>query len=108
MLQERALTGKLFRSLGDESRLQILDVLQDTKTVSKIVTATGLSQPNISMHLSCLLNCGLVKKEKKGRECYYSLADSDVKKLISLSHAICLRHAKDMYMCANFKSDSKR
>jgi ArsR family transcriptional regulator, cadmium/lead-responsive transcriptional repressor len=104
MSKTHVLAKKLFRSLGDESRLQILEVLQVTKKVSDIVIITGLSQPNISMHLSCLLNCGLVKKERRGRECYYSLTDSDVKKLISLSHAICLSHAKEMYACAKFNT----
>ena len=53
--------AKLFRGLADLSRLKILEVLRTgSKCVSELVTLTGLSQPNVSAHLSCLAECGLV------------------------------------------------
>jgi DNA-binding transcriptional ArsR family regulator len=39
--------------------------------VSDIVEETGLSQPNVSKHLACLWGCGLVARERRGREVYY-------------------------------------
>ena len=39
------------------------------------MAVTRLSQPNVSMHLACLWECGLVAREKRGREVYYQLID---------------------------------
>ena len=43
--------------------------------MTEIVSATGLTQPNASMHLACLWECGLVARERRGREVYYRLVD---------------------------------
>ena len=45
---------------------------------SQIVEITGLSQPNASNHLACLLDCGLVAREARGRYAFYRLADERV------------------------------
>lgn len=48
--------AKLFRGLGDPSRLAILDALTNNeRSVQDIVALTGLGQPNVSNHLRCLL-----------------------------------------------------
>ncbi len=39
--------------------------------MSDVARETGLSQPNVSKHLACLWGCGLVAREKRGREVYY-------------------------------------
>jgi len=68
-LQQRLLHG-----LSDRSRLLILDRLRrDEQRVTDLVEATGLSQPNVSKHLGCLWGCGLVAREKRGREVFYRL-----------------------------------
>ena len=52
------LKAKLFRGLGDRSRLAILEAILDgPRNVGQIVAETGLSQPNASMHLECLYCC---------------------------------------------------
>lgn len=43
--------------------------------MSDLVEDTGLSQPNVSKHLACLWGCGLVAREKRGREVYYRPID---------------------------------
>ena len=45
------------------------------RRVSDLVAATALTQPNVSMHLACLWECGLVAREKRGREVFYRLID---------------------------------
>ena len=70
------LQAQLLHGLSDPSRLRILEVLRgDEKRVSDLVEATELSQPNVSRHLACLWGCGLVAREKRGREVYYWLID---------------------------------
>ena len=47
--QAVSLKAKLFRGFADSSRLSILETLRAGKrTVSDVVTATGLSQSNVS------------------------------------------------------------
>jgi DNA-binding transcriptional ArsR family regulator len=73
------LRAKLFRGLGDPSRLAILAALDPAPlTVGEIVAATGLTQPNASNHLRCLSECGLVLREAKGRHALYRVADPRV------------------------------
>ena len=64
----------LVHGFSDRSRLAIVEaLLHGERRVSDIVAATGLTQPNASMHLGCLWECGLVAREKRGREVYYRL-----------------------------------
>lgn len=80
------LKAKLLRGLSDPSRLAILEVLRDgPRSVGEIVAATGLSQSNTSNHLACLLDCGLVVRERRGRFVDYSLSDARVESLLSLA-----------------------
>lgn len=71
-----AVRGLLFHGFSDGSRLAIVEALLDgERRVTDLVSATGLNQPNASMHLGCLWECGLVAREKRGREVYYRLID---------------------------------
>jgi ArsR family transcriptional regulator, cadmium/lead-responsive transcriptional repressor len=64
--------ARLLRGLSDESRLGILVELRGgERRVSELVERTGLSQPNVSKHLACLWGCGLVARERRGREVFY-------------------------------------
>ena len=73
------LEAKFFKGLADKSRLTILEVLMDgEKVVGEIVKTTGLSQSNASMHLACLLDCGLVLKTRQGQHMQYRLANEEI------------------------------
>jgi DNA-binding transcriptional ArsR family regulator len=62
----------LFHGFSDRSRLRILEALSDgERRVSDVVQTTGLAQSNVSTHLACLWGCGLVARERRGREVYY-------------------------------------
>jgi ArsR family transcriptional regulator, cadmium/lead-responsive transcriptional repressor len=68
------LRAALFHGFSDRNRLRILETLTVGELrVSDVVAATGLSQPNASMHLNCLWGCGLVARERRGREVFYRL-----------------------------------
>ena len=63
---------QLLHGLSDRSRLAILQtLLPQERRVTDVVLQTGLSQPNVSQHLACLWGCGLVTREKRGREVFY-------------------------------------
>ena len=44
--------------------------------VHELVERTKLSQPNVSNHLRCLLECGLVASDRHGRFIRYRISSS--------------------------------
>ena len=103
------LQAKLFRGFADPSRLSILEALLDQeRTVSDLVETTGFTQPNVSNHLSCLRDCGLVTVRQQGRFSYYSLSDDRVAKLLLLTDELLADVAKGVYECTRYNvKDSK-
>lgn len=96
------LEAKFFKGLADKSRLAILEVLMDgEKVVGDIVTATSLTQSNVSMHLSCLLDCGLVLKTRQGQHVQYRLANEEIKDLIAIMRKIVALHAQEIFDCTH-------
>lgn len=72
---DRAAAARFFRVLGDPTRLQILELLeQGERTVGELVAAVGQPQPRVSTHLACLRHCGFVDGERRGKEIVYRLA----------------------------------
>ena len=103
------LQAKLFRGFADPSRLGILVALRNGPlTVSEIVEATHLSQPNVSNHLGCLRDCGLVTAEQQGRYVTYHLSDDRVGELIALAESLLADVARGVYECTRYNiKDSK-
>jgi DNA-binding transcriptional ArsR family regulator len=97
------LQAKLFRGFADPSRLAILQSLQNgERTVTGLVQATGLTQPNVSNHLSCLRDCGLVTLRQQGRFSYYSLSDDRVAGLLLLADELLADVARGVYECTHY------
>jgi ArsR family transcriptional regulator, cadmium/lead-responsive transcriptional repressor len=97
------LKAKLFRGFSDPSRLSILEVLRDApRTVTEIVTATGLSQPNVSNHLGCLRDCGLVMTKQQGRYVQYQLSDERVGVFLRLADELLADVAQGVYQCTRY------
>jgi DNA-binding transcriptional ArsR family regulator len=95
--------AKLFRGLGDPSRLSILDALRNGPlTVGDITDATGLSQSNVSNHLGCLRDCGLVTAEQAGRYVTYHLSDDRVGDLIGMAESLLADVARGVYECTRY------
>lgn len=78
--------AKLFRGFADLSRLIILETLRDgPRTVGDLAKETDLTQPNVSNHLACLLECGLVDRMQQGRFAVYSLATREAEEILRIS-----------------------
>ncbi|MBX3097758.1 MAG: winged helix-turn-helix transcriptional regulator [Fimbriimonadaceae bacterium] len=59
----------LFRALGDETRLQILErVGSDPQRISDIAIGMSISRQGVRKHLNILEDAGLVRLEAIGRE----------------------------------------
>lgn len=87
---ELARAAELFRTLGSESRLELLVLLAaEALSVSKLVELSGMNQPLVSQHLRTLRDVGLVSVEAQGRERVYRLQDQHVAHVVAdaLTHA---------------------
>lgn len=103
------LRAKLFRGFSDSSRLSILEALRSGPlTVGEIVATTQLSQSNVSNHLSCLRDCGLVVSTQEGRYVSYQLSDERVADLLTLADALLRDVALGIYECVNYTQNTQR
>jgi ArsR family transcriptional regulator len=69
---------RLFRALGDETRLRIVALLSHGELcVCHLETALDLSQPNVSRQLGILRMAGVVDARREGTWVYYALAPQD-------------------------------
>jgi len=95
--------ARLFRGFSDPSRLKILETLRAGElTVGAIVEQTGLSQSNVSNHLSCLRDCGLVAAEQRGKYVVYKLSDPRVDELLTLAEILLADVARGVYECTRY------
>jgi ArsR family transcriptional regulator len=67
--------SRLFKALGDETRLRIVALLSHGELcVCHLEEALNLSQPNVSRHLAILRMAGVVDHRREGSWVYYRLA----------------------------------
>ena len=65
----------LSQALAEPSRRAILESLRfGQKSVTELVVATRLKQPNVSNHLAKMRVQNIVRAERIGRQVYYSIA----------------------------------
>ncbi|MBN2857257.1 MAG: winged helix-turn-helix transcriptional regulator [Candidatus Delongbacteria bacterium] len=81
---------KIFKALGDETRLRIIKMLEVKKMcVCEITSIIGSSTPTVSNHLKILKEAGLVVQDRSEKYMNYSLVEdkkgfiNDVLELIS-------------------------
>jgi ArsR family transcriptional regulator len=68
--------AELFKALGDENRLRILNLLSEFRLcVCEIEMVLNLSQSNVSRHLSKLKNIGIISGDKDGQWIHYEISD---------------------------------
>lgn len=96
------LTARVFRGFADPSRLALLALLRDgERCVSDLVEESGLTQSNVSSHLTCLRGCGLVASRQEGRYVYYRLADPGVAAMLTTAEGLLARHAAEIVACVH-------
>lgn len=96
------LRATLFHGFSDRNRLRILEQLAGgERRVSDIVEETGLAQPNVSAHLACLWGCGLVARQRRGREVHYRLIEG-VAELLGAADRILIAAGDTVGACPNY------
>lgn len=68
-----------------------------------IVARTGLSQPNVSMHLACLAECGLVRWQRRGKFVDYEIADKRVVRLLDQAEDLLLGVGSLIECCPRYR-----
>ena len=97
------LKAKLFHGFSDPARLSILETLRSgSLTVTEIVNHVGLSQPNVSNHLGCLRECGLVNSTQEGRYTRYQISDEHIGTLLSLAEELLANIGNNIYQCTRY------
>jgi ArsR family transcriptional regulator len=89
---------RVFRALGDGTRLRILALLGAGETcVCHIHEGLRLPQPKVSRHLAYLRRAGLVRTRKQGQWVHYRLADhaDAVVRTVVATVGHCLEHVQE-------------
>ena len=99
--------AKLFRGLGDPLRLAILVALaEEERRVTDLVAELGSSQGNVSGHLACLRDCGLVEGRAEGRQVFYRIAGHDVLDVLGAAEALLARTGTHVDLCSNHRASN--
>jgi DNA-binding transcriptional ArsR family regulator len=108
MVPALSLKARLFRGFADPSRLAVLEALRaGPRCVSEVVAATNLSQPNVSAHLACLVECGLARSTRQGRFVYYAIADDRALKILEEAEAILGGIGSEVFRCTRYDSSQR-
>lgn len=88
---------KIGKSLGNISRLKILDnLVQGKKSVEELADAIGLTVKTASKNLQLLKKVGLVKEERNKNFIVYELASNKVAQILSLLIDISEKNIPEM------------
>ena len=68
--------NRLGRAMADPTRSRILITLLDSPSYPAVLSRDlDLTRSNVSNHLTCLRDCGIVVAEPEGRKTRYEIAD---------------------------------
>ena len=96
--------AKLFSGLGDRTRLALLLALLDgEQRVTDLVRQVGTSQANVSNHLSCLRECGLVATRPDGRQTFYRVSTPEVEALLRAAERLLAETGEAIQLCKRYQ-----
>lgn len=73
-MDERKTAG-IFKALGDENRIRILQFLQgEEKCACKLLEELNISQPTLSHHMKILCDSGIVSSRRQGKWMHYTIS----------------------------------
>jgi ArsR family transcriptional regulator len=78
-------SAELFKALGDETRLKILEMLSEKDSEAcacKMLCEFDCTQPTLCYHLKSLCDAGLLISRKEGCQVYYR-ANPEILKLVA-------------------------
>ena len=99
----------MFRSLGDPTRLAILQHLAlGEHRVVDLTAHLGLAQSTVSAHLACLRDCGLVTSRPQGRASMFSMAHPELFALLSAAEKLLAATGDAVVLCPTYGEGASR
>ena len=99
-LPDEELIARIFRGLGDATRIRILRfLLEGPRSQKEIVKEVGLSQGRVSQHLACLEWCGYLESTRRGRVVEYRITNARVVALLDLGSGFLDSTSGDIGSC---------
>lgn len=94
--------ARLFRSLGDEGRLTLLETLIDhEQRVGDLVQKSGQSQSTVSTHLGALHTAGVVARRAEGKQAWYGVAHPSVAAMLNAAEEVVIAASEESYACVS-------
>jgi DNA-binding transcriptional ArsR family regulator len=99
----------LFRSLGDSTRLAILQHLMlGEHRVADLIAHLGLAQSTVSAHLACLRDCGLVTSRPQGRASMFSLShEEEILQVLAAAEQLLAVTGDAVQLCPRYGDHAK-
>ena len=77
MMTDYKNAASVFKALGDENRIQIIQLLHGGEFCAcKLLDPLNITQPTLSHHMKILCDNGIVNVRKEGKWSHYSYSDN--------------------------------
>ena len=89
--------NRLGRAMADPTRSRILLTLLDRPSYPAVLSRElNLTRSNVSNHLTCLRDCGIVVAEPEGRQTRYEISDPHLARALSVLLDVTLAVDEDV------------
>ena len=79
------LMAEMFKALGDENRLKLLEELKEgEKNAGELLEKLSVTQPTLSHHMKILCDSGIVDSRKDGKWTYYKISEERVGEILDI------------------------
>jgi DNA-binding transcriptional ArsR family regulator len=97
------------KALANPKRLEVINLLREhSLNVQQMEEMLGLSQSNLSQHLSVLRKYKIVKTNKEGKEVFYKISHPNFIKTSDLIREVLIKEAKDKKMAKELSKDIEK
>ncbi|MGH2750136.1 MAG: ArsR/SmtB family transcription factor [Actinomycetota bacterium] len=106
-LADTELLARLFRALGDATRVRVLELLlaEGELHQMEIVRRLGATQARVSEHMACLVWCGFVEPRTEGRRTLYRVANRRVGTLLDKAKQFLEQNEAQIATCRRIEPE---
>ena len=98
--------NRIGRALADPTRARILLSLLDAPSYpAELAQSLDLTRSNVSNHLACLRDCGLVEGRSQGRSVYYSLSHPELMDMLAQAEVLLAATGSAVSLCPTYGPD---
>ena len=98
MKSKYALMAEMFKALGDENRLRLIEELKDgEKNAGELLDKLSVTQPTLSHHMKILCDSGIVESRKEGKWTYYSISAEGKAELLDIINSFNIARKKPSF-----------